>query len=115
MTSNEWRKAGARNWNWRLQIQDSRVLTEECRRGLCYHLDEGNFMANTPTVRRQQSTRAASAAGRPPARLRPQNRKLLKWLDSWLSTPDNLGDKWWDAFENDLRDQRMTFRPTQTG
>jgi len=72
-------------------------------------------MANTPTVRRQQSKRAASGAGRPPARLRPQNRKLLKWLDSWLSTPDNRGDKWWDAFENDLRDQRMTFRPTQAG
>lgn len=72
-------------------------------------------MANTPTVRRQQSKRAASGAGRPPDRLRPQNRKLLKWLDSWLATPDQCGEKWWDAFEDGLRDQRMTFRPAQTG
>ncbi|MGO8819245.1 MAG: hypothetical protein ACLQVG_31790 [Terriglobia bacterium] len=68
-------------------------------------------MANTPTVRRQRSRRAASGDGRPPARLRPQNRKLLKWLDSWLATPDDRGEKWWDGFEDDLRTHRTTFRP----
>jgi hypothetical protein len=64
-------------------------------------------MANTPTVRRQQSKRAASGAGRSLAHLRPQNRKLLKWLDSWLATPDNRGEKWWNGFEDDLRNQRL--------
>ena len=72
-------------------------------------------MANTPTVRRQPSKPTASGAVRSPARLRPQNRKLLKWLDSWLATPDNRGEEWWNGFEDDLRNQRTTFRPTQTG
>jgi hypothetical protein len=68
-------------------------------------------MANIPTVRRQQSRRAASGDGRPLARLRPPNRKLLKWLDSWLATPDDRGEKWWDGFGEDLRTHRTTFRP----
>jgi hypothetical protein len=72
-------------------------------------------MANTPTVRRQPSKSTASGAARSTARLRPQNRKLLKWLDSWLATPDDRGDKWWNGFEDDLRNQRTTFRSTQTG
>jgi hypothetical protein len=72
-------------------------------------------MANTPTVRKLQSKPTASGAGRPPAHLRPQNRKLLKWLDSWLATPDDRGEKWWNGFEDDLRNQRTTFRPAQTG
>ena len=42
-------------------------------------------------------------ADRPTARLRPQNRKLLKWLDCWLATPDNRGEEWWKGFEDDLR------------
>ena len=53
--------------------------------------------------------------GRPTAHLRPQNRKLLKWLDSWLATPDDRGEKRWNGFEDDLRNQRTTFRPAQTG
>ena len=50
-------------------------------------------MANTPTLRKQQSKPAASGADRPASHLRPQNRKLLKWLDSWLVTPDDRGEK----------------------
>jgi len=72
-------------------------------------------MANTPIVRRQQPKPPASRSSRPPARLRPQNRKLLKWLDSWLATADDRGEKWWLRFEDDLRSQRTTFRSTQTG
>jgi hypothetical protein len=64
------------------------------------------------TLRKQQSKTTASGASRPTARLRPQNRKLLKWLDSWLATPDNRGEKWWNGFEDDLRNHRSTFRPT---
>jgi hypothetical protein len=72
-------------------------------------------MANTPTVRKQHSKLKASGDGRSAARLRPQNRRLLKWLDSWLATPDDRGEKWWNGFEDDLRNQRTTFRPAQTG
>jgi hypothetical protein len=71
-------------------------------------------MANTPTVSKQRAKPTASGAGRPVARLRPQNRKLLKWLDSWLATPDQRGEEWWNGLENDLRNQRTTFRPAQT-
>ena len=70
-------------------------------------------MANTPIVRKQQSKSAGSVASRSSARLRPQNRKLLKWLDSWLAAPDNRGEEWWDRFEADLGNHRTTFRPTQ--
>jgi len=72
-------------------------------------------MANASTLRKQQSKPAASGAGRPTSHLRPQNQKLLKWLDSWLATPDDRGEKWWNGFEDDLRNQRTAFRPTQTG
>ncbi len=72
-------------------------------------------MASTTTVRKQQSKPTESCDGRPVARLRPQNRKLLKWLDSWLSTPDNRGEEWWNGFEDDLQNHRTTFGPTQTG
>ena len=72
-------------------------------------------MASATTLRKRQSKSTASGAGRPHARLRPQNRKLLKWLDSWLATPDDRGEKWWNGFEDDLRNHRSTFTPTQTG
>ena len=72
-------------------------------------------MASATTLRKRPSKSTASGAGRPDARLRPQNRKLLKWLDSWLATPDDRGEKWWNGFEDDLRNHRSTFRPPQTG
>ena len=72
-------------------------------------------MANTPIERRQSAHSTTSGVDRAPARLRPQNRKLLKWLDSWLATPDNRGEKWWNEFEDDLRNHRTNFSPTQTG
>ena len=71
-------------------------------------------MANTPIVRKQQAKSTASVAGRPAARLRPQNRKLLKWLDLWLATPENRGEDWWNRFEDDLRNHRTTLRTAQT-
>jgi hypothetical protein len=71
-------------------------------------------MANTPTVRKQPSKLTATGAERSPIRLRPQNRKLLKWLDSWVATPDDCGEKWWTEFEHDLGNHRTTFRPAQS-
>jgi hypothetical protein len=48
-------------------------------------------------------------------RLRAQNKKLLRWLDSWLATPDDRGEKWWSEFEADLKGQDLSFRPTKAG
>ena len=48
-------------------------------------------------------------------RLRAQNKKLLRWLDSWLATPDDQGEQWWNEFEADLEGQSVTFRPTKAG
>lgn len=39
----------------------------------------------------------------------PENRELLAWLEGWLAHPDELGSDWWDAFEQELRDSRVTF------
>ena len=33
------------------------------------------------------------------------NRAALDWLDRWLSTPDTLGDAWWEEFERELGEQ----------
>jgi hypothetical protein len=71
-------------------------------------------MANAPTLRKRQSKSTASGVGRPNVRLRPQNQKLLNWLDSWLATPDDRGEKWWKGFEDNVLNHRSTFRPTQT-
>ncbi len=35
--------------------------------------------------------------------LGPLNRAALDWLDQWLSTPDTMGDAWWEEFEHELR------------
>ena len=72
-------------------------------------------MANSPTLRKQQSKRAASDASRPTARLRPQNRKLL--VDGsipGLPHPIIVVRSRWNGFGHDLRSHRTTFRPIQT-
>lgn len=43
-----------------------------------------------------------------PTALRTANRQALRLLDEWLSEPDDLGDEWWDAFERELRDHRLS-------
>ena len=42
--------------------------------------------------------------------LRPQNRRGLALLEDWLAEPDDLGDAWWDDFERDLKQHRLSFR-----
>jgi hypothetical protein len=46
----------------------------------------------------------------PEVSLRPQNQRALALLQDWLAEPDELGDDWWDAFEQDLRRHRFSFR-----
>ena len=70
-------------------------------------------VATRTTIRKPKSVAARRRRERP--HLRPQNEKLLRWLDSWLATPDDQGETWWTEFQADLQGQRVTFRPTQTG
>ena len=37
-------------------------------------------------------------------KLGPLNQAALGWLDRWLSTPDTMGDAWWEEFERELRE-----------
>lgn len=72
-------------------------------------------MANPTTLRKRNPKSRAQASGRMEVRLRAQNKKLLYWLDSWLATPDDQGERWWSEFEADLEGQAVTFRPTKAG
>ena len=41
--------------------------------------------------------------------LRPENRAALAFLKEWMSTPDEMGDEWWEEFEAELRTNRLSF------
>jgi len=51
---------------------------------------------------------AWTALGQEP--LRPENRALLEFLKEWMSTPDDMGEEWWEQFEQELRSNRLSFR-----
>ncbi len=38
------------------------------------------------------------------------NRRAMALLDEWMSEPDNLGQEWWDEFDNELRANRFSLR-----
>jgi len=63
---------------------------------------------NISTSRRPKTSRSNSA--QVTARVRSQNKKLLRWLDSWLATPDDRGEDWWNEYEADLQSNRVTLR-----
>ena len=68
-------------------------------------------MPSPTTARRAKPKSVARRAVEP--RLRPQNKELLHWLDSWLATADDHSQAWWAEFEADLQRRRVTFRPAQ--
>ncbi len=72
-------------------------------------------MANPTTLRKRKAKTTAHGPGRKDLRLRAHNKELLRWLDSWLSTPDDRGETWWNEFEADLQSQPLTLRPTNAG
>ncbi len=72
-------------------------------------------MASPTTLRKRKAKSTARGPGRMEVRLRAQNKKLLRWLDSWLAIPDDQGEQWWNEFEADLEGQSVTFRPTKAG
>ncbi len=72
-------------------------------------------MANTITLRKRKPKSTARGPGRMAMRLRAENKKLLRWLDSWLATPDDQGEQWWNEFEADLEGQDVSFRPSKAG
>jgi hypothetical protein len=70
----------------------------------------------TPTILRKRKPRARRPRpSGPEVRLRLQNKKLLRWLDSWLAMPDDQGEAWWNEFEADLQSHPAAFRPIQAG
>ena len=70
-------------------------------------------MATAMTLRKPKSTASRRRRGTP--RLRPQNKRLLRWLDSWLATPDDRGESWWTEFQAEVQSHPVAFRPTQAG
>lgn len=70
-------------------------------------------MATLTTLRKPNST--APRRRRMGRRLRRQNKKLLRWLDSWLATPNDHGEAWWAEFEAELQSHAVTFPPNQPG
>jgi hypothetical protein len=40
----------------------------------------------------------------------PKNRKAMKLLADWASTPDDLGTDWWAQFEHELAATRFSIR-----
>ena len=42
--------------------------------------------------------------------LRPQNQRALALLRDWLAEPDELGEAWWEEFEQDLQYHRLALR-----
>lgn len=40
----------------------------------------------------------------------PQNRRALALLQDWANEPSDKDEAWWDEFEQELRDNRLTFR-----
>jgi len=46
----------------------------------------------------------------PDVDLRRQNRRALALLAAWMEALDDLGDEWWDAFEQDVQQHRFSLR-----
>ena len=51
--------------------------------------------------------------GRPDKPLRPENQRLLAFLEALIAQPDDLGEEWWEEFRADLRRNRLKLRRTQ--
>ena len=71
----------------------------------------------TLSLQRPSKTKARRAARTKPGRanitvrLGPKNRKAMKLLADWTSTPDDLGTDWWAQFEYELATTRFSIRP----
>ena len=68
---------------------------------------------STPEEHRRSGTlghRPLQGVAPPEADLRPQNRRALALLAAWMGEPDDLGDEWWDAFEQDIQQHRFSLR-----
>lgn len=40
---------------------------------------------------------------------RSKNQEILELLDEWSREPDDLGDEWWEQFDEDLKTHRFRF------
>jgi hypothetical protein len=44
----------------------------------------------------------------PAQELRPENLRLLAFLDAWMAESDDLSDAWWEEFEAELAANRFS-------
>ena len=65
-------------------------------------------MTSTASGKKQQDARDGLTRVRRP-RLSAKNRQLLAFIEKLRSTPDTMGDEWWEKFEKDLEDNRLSF------
>lgn len=65
-------------------------------------------MARLAPERKDQSARK-SAPQIARSRLSSKNRGLLSFLEELKSTPDEMGKEWWDEFETELKENRLSF------
>ena len=70
-------------------------------------------MPGATTIRKRKTS--VSRRRRGEVRLRSQNKKLLRWLDRWLATPEDHSEQWWSELEADFQRHPVSFRPTQAG
>ena len=87
---------------------------------MCYNIFAQSCLADvihmTLSVRSSTSTKTRRAAHNKPGRSRAtrqpglKNRQALKLLATWMSTPDDRGADWWQQFEHDLAETRLSFR-----
>ena len=68
-------------------------------------------MGSLSTLEKRKSRPRFGKPGGAKERLRPQNKKLLRWLDSWISTPDDRDEKWWTEFDADFAAHTVNLRP----
>ncbi len=63
--------------------------------------------STTPKTRR--TLRSKSGRTHATRQISPKNRKALKLLAAWVNTPDDRGAGWWQQFERELSETRLSF------
>ena len=42
--------------------------------------------------------------------IKTRNQRAIEMLQAWAAEPDDTDDAWWDEFERELAENRLTFR-----
>ena len=65
---------------------------------------------SSTSTKTRRAARAKSGRTNIPRQPGPKNRQALKLLATWMSTPDDRGADWWQQFEHELAEARLSFR-----